>query len=122
MVVDLLLAFVTLVAMAVATYSWWHASRWAKLIAYGRIVVEYKGKVKMDAPLREWALWCQQTKKDKAQPEAMRGHVIYVMGGTRIALFGGKKHPKVKPVKPRPGAGGHRVREGTWDKSATGTE
>ena len=118
MVITLVLAVVALVAMAVAGYSWWHASRWAKLIAYGRIVVEYKGKVKMDAPLREWALWCQQTKKDKVQPERMRGHVIYVMGGTRIALFSGKKPPKVKPLtqQQRPGRQ-IKAREGTWDKS-----
>ena len=117
MVLTVLLAVVALVSMAVAAYAWWHAARWAKLIAYGRIVVEFKGKVKMDAPLREWALWCRQTGKDKAQPERMRGHVIYVMGGTRIALFHGKKPPKVKPVKPRPGGSGHRVAEGAWAKS-----
>jgi hypothetical protein len=99
------LAFIAGFALVVAGYSWWHAARWAKLIAYGRIVVEYKGKVKMDAPLQEWALWCKQTGKDKAQPLAMRGHVIYSLGGTRIALFVGKKHKKVKPVKQRPARG-----------------
>lgn len=101
MVVTLAFAVVAVAAVAVGTYAWWHASRWAKLIAYGRIVVEYKGKVKIDAPLREWALWCEQTRKDKTQPEALRGHVMYVMGGTRIALFAGKKPPRVKPLKSR---------------------
>lgn len=92
---------ITLIAVVVASYAWWHASKWAKLIAYGRIVVEYKGKVKIDAPLQEWALWCEHTRKDKAQPERLRGHVMYVMGGTRIALFAGKKPPRVKPLKSR---------------------
>lgn len=124
MVLVAVFAVVAVVAVAVAAYAWWHASKWAKLIAYGRIVVEYKGKVKMDAPLREWALWCEQTRKDKAQPERMRGHVIYVMGGTRIALFAGKAPPKVKPLEQqqRPGrtiGGGMKSREGTWEKSKT---
>lgn len=109
----IVLIIITVLAVAVAAYAWWHASRWAKLIAYGRIVVEYKGKVKIDAPLREWALWCKQTQKDKAQAKAMRGHVMYVMGGTRIAIFGGAKQKKVKPVKPRPGTAGTQVREVT---------
>lgn len=124
MVLVVVFAVVAVVAVAVAAYAWWHASKWAKLIAYGRIVVEYKGKVKMDAPLREWALWCEQTRKDKAQPERMRGHVIYVMGGTRIALFAGKAPPKVKPLEQqqRPGRtiGGMKSREGTWENSKTG--
>lgn len=98
----LALGFVTGFAVVVACYAWWHAARWAKLIAYARIVVEYKGKVKVDAPLREWALWCEQTRKDKSQPAAMRGHVMYAVGGTRIALFAGQKHKKVKPVKQDP--------------------
>ena len=101
---NLILAFIAGFAVIVACYAWWHAAKWAKLIAYGRIVVEYKGKVKLDAPLREWALWCEQTRKDKAQPAAMRGTVCYAVGGTRIALFAGKKHKKVKPVKPNPRA------------------
>lgn len=125
MVLIAVFAAVAVVAVAVAAYAWWHASKWAKLIAYGRIVVEYKGKVKMDAPLREWALWCEQTRKDKAQPERMRGHVIYVMGGTRIALFAGKAPPKVKPLEQqqRPGRtinGGMKSREGTWENSKSG--
>lgn len=108
-----ILAIVTGLSLAVAGYAWWHAARWAKLIAYGRIVIEYKGKVKIDAPLQEWALWCKQTGKDKAQPAALRGHVMYAMGGTRIALFAGKKHKKVAPVKPNPRSnrqpiGGHK--------------
>jgi hypothetical protein len=121
MVLIVVLTVVTVVAVAVAAYSWWHAAKWAKLIAYGRIVVEYKNKVKIDAPLQEWALWCEQTRKDKAQPERMRGHVMYVMGGTRIAVFSGKKPPKVKPVQQRRAghqiSGGMKSREGTWDKS-----
>lgn len=101
MVLDLVLAFVAGFALVVAAYAWWHAAKWAKLIAYGRIVVEYKGKVKIDAPLQEWALWCEHTRKDKAQPERLRGHVMYVMGGTRIALFAGKRPPRVRPLKSR---------------------
>jgi hypothetical protein len=96
------LVAVTVVSLAIASYSWWHASKWAQLIAYGRIVIEYKGKVKIDAPLQEWALWCKQTSKDKKQEKALRGHVMYAMGGTRVALFSGAKHKKVQPVKPRP--------------------
>lgn len=119
MVLELSGWIIAVIALAIAGYAWWHAARWAKLIAYARIVVEYKRKVKMDAPLREWALWCKQVQKDKAQPAAMRGRVVYVMGGTRIAIFGGKKPPKVRPVQPRPGTGGHRVQEGTWEKDAT---
>lgn len=102
MTVNIILGVVALIAIAIACYAWWHASKWAKLIAYGRIVVEYKGKVKLDAPLREWALWCEQTRKDKSQPAAMRGTVCFMAGGVRIALFAGKKHAKVKPLKPNP--------------------
>lgn len=119
MIILIVLSVVTLFSLSIAGYAWWHASRWAKLIAYGRIVVEYKNKVKMDAPLREWALWCNQTRKDKSQPLALRGHVIYSLGGTRIALFAGKKHAKVRPVKQRPGSGARTIqsREGTWARN-----
>lgn len=116
--IELLGWIVAVVALAIAGYAWWHAAKWAKLIAYGRIAVEYKGKVKVDAPLREWALWCSRAGKDKAQIKGMRGQVMYTLGGTRIAVIMGKKHKKVKPVKPRPG-GTHQIqsREGTWDTS-----
>lgn len=119
MILELSGWIVAVLALAVAGYAWWHARKWALLIAYARIVVEYKRKVKIDAPLQEWALWCQQTKKDKSQPAALRGHVMYAMGGTRIALFGGKKHKKVQPVKPRPGTSGHQIREGTWERESS---
>jgi hypothetical protein len=116
MILTLILAFITGFSLIVAGYAWWHASKWAKLIAYGRIVVEYKGKVKLDAPLQEWALWCKQTGKDKTQPLAMRGHVCYAVGGTRIALFHGKKHKKVGPAKQDPRRQGRQPIGGTSGK------
>lgn len=115
-IVVVLSVVVALAGVAVATYAWWQARKWTILIAYSRVAIEYKGKVKIDAPLREWALWCKQAGKDKQT----RGHVMYAMGGTRIALFPGKKPPKVKPVEQHPDKRGVRSRQGTWtDKSKT---
>lgn len=93
---------------AVALYAWNHAAKWSKLIAYHRIVIEYKGKVKIDAPLQEWALWCRMADRDKS---GQVGHVLYGLGGTRIAILRGVKPAKPKPVKQR---GGQQVRQGTW--------
>ena len=98
--------------MAVALYAWWHASRWAKLIAYHRIVIEYKGKVKIDAPLQEWALWCRMADRDKS---GQVGHVLYGLGGTRIAILRGVRPAKARPVKQR--SGGQQIREGRWSAS-----
>lgn len=115
MPVEIALGVVTLASLSVAGYAWWHTSKWAKLIAYGRIVVEYKHKVKIDASLQEWALWTKATEKDRGQVKALRGHVIYAMGGTRVALFRGVKPAKVKPVKERPGQTGKQIRRGKWN-------
>lgn len=72
---------ITGIAWAVRFY--WELRKWAYLIKYGRIVVAYKGKVKLNAPLQEWALWAKKSEEDKTS----NGRVIYHVGGTRIAVL-----------------------------------
>lgn len=62
---------------------YWELRRWAYLVKYGRIVVAYKGKVKLNAPIQEWALWCKMAEEDKSS----NGRVLYTLGGTRIAVL-----------------------------------
>lgn len=90
--------------------------RWAHLIKYGRLVVAYKGKVKMNAPLQEWALWCKMAEQEKGS----NGRVVYQLGGTRIAVLRKSFVPDspitrlFKAVKLTRQSGASRVREGAW--------
>lgn len=94
--------------------------KWAHLIKYARIVVAYKGKVKLNAPLQEWALWIRMLEED----EASNGRVLYQLGATRIAILRksfvpdppylrawkavkARIHKPVNKVNPQ-------VQEGTW--------
>lgn len=57
--------------------------KWARECQYWRIGIEYKGKTKIDAPLREWMLWARQSAKEKNSG----GRIVYHVGGTRIGLI-----------------------------------
>lgn len=99
---------------------YWELRKWAHLIKYARIVIAYKGKVKLNAPLQEWALWCKMAEQDKSS----NGRVVYTLGGTRVAILRKSFVPdppikrllhKVATRKPKQqSAAGPQVREGTW--------
>lgn len=80
---SLLSLLVGIVGFAYGLRCWLELRRWAHLIKYGRIVVAYKSKVKLNAPLQEWALWAKMAESDKST----NGRVIYTLGGTRIAIL-----------------------------------
>lgn len=94
--------------------------KWAHLIKYGRIVVAYKNKVRLNAPIQEWALWAKMAERDKSS----NGRVVYSMGQTRVALIRKSFVPdpplkrlikKIKRTPPPQGSGtGPQVREGSW--------
>lgn len=63
--------------------------KWARQCQHARIAVEFKRKVKLDRPLVEWLSWANQLENDKAA----NGHVVYMMGGTRIAVMKPGKRP-----------------------------
>ena len=97
--------------------------KWVHLFKYGRVVVAYKNKVKLNAPLEEWALWCRNAEKQNsgAGPRYKNGgRILYQLGGTSIAVLSKsfvpdspvtrlrkrfqRTEPKVNP----------QVQEGTW--------
>ena len=95
---------------------YWELRKWAHLIKYARIVVAYKGKVKLNAPLEEWALWCKMAERDKSS----NGRVVYQVGGTRVAILRKSFVPvplwkrlitRRKPTQPGPTP---PVRDGSW--------
>lgn len=108
-VVIITLALLALVAGALAATYYREARKWAGLYQHVRIVVAYKRKVKLDAPLEEWRRWANLLHDD----ERSSGRVMYSMGGTSIAIL--KPGPKPAPVKPLPERNeGAPVRTGAW--------
>lgn len=77
--------------------------RWAKQCDHARITVAYKGRVKLNAPLTEWLLWCNQLDRDKDAT----GRVVYVFGGTQVAILKksfvdkGKIRTAIESARPR---------------------
>ena len=57
--------------------------KWARECQHSRIVLTYKGKVKINAPIVEWLLWIRQLDKDKDN----NGRVMYTYGGTQVAII-----------------------------------
>lgn len=84
-----------------AAVSGWLTAFWlfAHLLAdkreysQARIVVAYKRKVKVDAPLTEWLLWVRQANKDHSST----GRVVASYGGTSVAIV--KRMPRQKVSK-----------------------
>lgn len=68
------------VAYAVTLY--YELWKWARECQHSRILLTYKGKVKLNAPLVEWLLWIRQLDKDKDN----NGRVVYTYGGTAVAI------------------------------------
>ena len=117
---DYLSVLLGVVGMAYGVRCYWELRKWAYLIKYGRIVIAYKNKVKLNAPLQEWALWCRTAEYDKSS----NGRVVYSIGGTRVAILRQSFVPDTPVVRwfkvvkekiaPRKTAANPQVREGTW--------
>lgn len=63
--------------------------KWASLCNHSRIVIAYKRRVKAQHPLTEYIKWIHSLNDD----EATSGRVIYVLGGTTIAVTKTTKPP-----------------------------
>lgn len=61
---------------------YWKLWQWARQCQGARIVVAYKNKVKLNAPMVEWLVWANMLDKDKDH----NGRNIYRMGGTDVAI------------------------------------
>jgi hypothetical protein len=101
--------------------------KWARQCQHARIVVAYKRKVKLNAPLVEWLLWCNNLDKDKDA----NGRVIYTVGGTTVALIkksfvprrqvlrgiaGARSRRRASAAPQQPQMGGFAVRDDTVKK------
>ena len=109
------MGLVTVIAIAFAIRCYLELLNWARQCQTAQIAVSYKRKVKLNAPLVEWLLWCNQLK-----PAEENGRVIYSMGGTSVAIIShkptkrgirqalsiGRKKPSKTATPP--------VREGKW--------
>lgn len=82
---DVVSIIIGLVGIAWGVRFYWELRKWAYLIKYGRVVIAFKGKVKINAPLEEWALWCKKANEEK--DKNTNGRVIYHLGGTRVAVL-----------------------------------
>ena len=72
-----------MLGVALATRNYYKLWQWARECQHARITLAYKGKVKLDAPLVEWMLWCRLLEKDKTS----RGRTVYTYGGTQVAII-----------------------------------
>lgn len=99
--------------------------QWARQCQQARIVVAFKGRVTLNAPLLEWLLWCNMLDKD----DSTNGRVVYRNASTSVAIikksFGAKtpihefvawvrrraKFDKVWGYQPE-GSGGPQLRKG----------
>lgn len=97
---------VTTILIVVAVIGWllalWfgaHLYVWADQCKHARIVVAYKRKVKIDAPLVEWLLWCRKAQKD----HGARGRVVFQGGATSVAIMKAGKRRKTPQSAPRMG-------------------
>lgn len=90
MVLELVLAGVTLLALVLAANCYWLARRWSHDCAECRIIIARKGRVQLDAPLVEWLAW------NRALPrrERDRGGIIFQANGIQVALA----RPKIGAV------------------------
>lgn len=101
--------------------------KWAHLIKYSRVVVAYKGKVKLNAPFEEWVLWAQYADKENsgAGPKTKNGgRVLYHLGGTSIAVLSKSFVPDTPILRAYKAVRGRlksqqqrvnpQVQEGTW--------
>lgn len=80
-------AFVILLFIAAwGYYCAWRRGKelktWAEWAHYGRIVIAYKRKIKLNAPLTEFVAWAHMLKDD----EGSKGRVIWSMGGASVAI------------------------------------
>lgn len=117
MVINLICVVITVLSLAFAARCYFELWKWARQCQYARIVIAYKRKVKLQAPLVEWLLWVNQLSKDKDS----QGRVVYSMGSTSVAITKaamppGKIRQTVKSMRrskttPPPKS---VAREGTW--------
>jgi len=73
---------VGIIGLAFALRCYVELYRWAKLLQGGRIAIARKGRVRLQAPLTEWALWVRNMGKDDDN-----GRVIYRDGNTSVAIL-----------------------------------
>lgn len=90
-------AFVILLFVAAwGYYCAWRRGKelktWAEWAHYGRIVIAYKRKIKLNAPLTEFVAWAHMLKDD----EGSKGRVIWAMGGASVAIAKSAVPPKPK--------------------------
>lgn len=110
--------------LAYAARFYWELRKWAHLIKYGRIVIAWKGKVRIQGTLEEWALWCRASEHDK-EHQHRYGRELYNQGGTRVAVLHKSFVPDslvervIQWFKGHASARGKseaaRSREGTWE-------
>ena len=126
-ILDWASVIIGLTGFAYGTKFWIELRRWAHLIQYGRLVVAYKGKVKLNAPLQEWALWCKMAERE----DKVNGRVIYHLGATRIAVLRKSFVPQTrlqkliaKLTKPegRKVPAGTKAADGTWSVAEDATK
>lgn len=90
MIADIVILIFSIVSIAYGVRCYFELRKWAHLIKYSRVVVAYKGKVKLNAPFEEWVLWAQHADREGSGPGPKwkgGGRVLYQLGGTSIAVL-----------------------------------
>lgn len=83
---DLLSVLIGVSGFVWGVRSYWKLREWGLLVKYGRIVIASKGKVRVNATIQEWALWCRASEKDPDH-QTTHGRVVYDLRGTRVAVL-----------------------------------
>ena len=106
MVVEAILIGTTILSLLYGLRCKLELRRWSNTIRHGRIAIARKGRVRLQAPLEEFALWTRQLDGDKES----FGRVIYRDGNTSVAIS--------KAVTPRQRRRSERgkaeAKQGTW--------
>lgn len=83
MAVNIIFAVLGFTGFAFGAISMTRLAYWHRHLTRIRIVVAYKGRSRINRPIIDWVRWGESADKDKAA----RGHVIYNVGKTTVAVL-----------------------------------
>lgn len=82
-IINYIIGFIGLLGILFGLSCYRELRRWANLCNHSKIVIAYKKRVKTQQPLTEYIKWIQALNEE----ESHRGRVIYILGGTTVAIM-----------------------------------
>lgn len=87
-------AVIAILSLAFAARCYIELHKWAYQCKRARIVIAYKNKVRLNAPIVDYIKWVNLLDKDKDT----NGRPVYMMGGTTVAILKGKPTVKQRSI------------------------